>query len=243
MSLFKWEMRQMLRTKAFWFVGGAILFLMLIFHCEEFLDGGVSGFELFISFCNDFSSLSMFFVGIFAGLHVTGSLEERRMQAAVMAGNSRGKVLLAKYTSFITAITMFFVASAVIPAAFGFVKFGTVCEDGTFLRSVVARALLFLLAEIASSTICFIIAMICKKPGITVIVNLVTLITIDIALQYIAIREWGMEVLKYIPRGQEAIIMSDMSNKNSVLALTVCTAFIALIFVGSYVKFRKAELK
>ena len=86
MSLFKWEMRQMLRTKAFWFVGGAILFLMLIFHCEEFLDGGVSGFELFISLCNDFSSLSMFFVGIFAGLHVTGSLEERRMQAAAPMG-------------------------------------------------------------------------------------------------------------------------------------------------------------
>ena len=85
--------------------------------------------------------------------------------------------------------------------------------------------------------------MLCNKPGIAVIVNMITMITANIAAQMILGKEWGMDVLKFIPQGQKMIVLGDMSNRNSVIALTVCIAFALLVFAGSYVKFRKEELK
>ena len=101
MNLFRWEMRQMFKTKVFWFIGAAFLVLTMLFYAEPLIKGGTGGYELFIELCNDFGSLSLFFTAVFAGLHVTGAFEDRRMQAAVMAGNSRLKVLFAKFASFI----------------------------------------------------------------------------------------------------------------------------------------------
>ena len=176
MNLYKWEMKQMFRTKVFWFIGGAFIFLMYLLHSEDLIKGGVGGYELFLNLCRDFRSASLFFTGIFAGLHITGAFDDRRMQAAVMAGNSRAKVLLTKFASFASAIALYFATSVLLPATIGFIRFGTVCEDG-------------------------------------------------------------------LPHGQNAIVFSDMSNKNCVLALGVCIAFIALVIMGSYAKFRKEELK
>jgi hypothetical protein len=158
-------------------------------------------------------------------------------------GADRLKVLFAKFASFITAIAMYFAVSVVIPATVGFIRFGTACEDGTFLRCVVARTPLLLLAEISACTLCFIIAMLCKKPGIAVIVNMLTMMTANIGVQIVAGKEWGMNVLKYLPQGQKMLVMGDMSNKNCALALTVCIAFAVLVFAASYAKFRKEELK
>ena len=243
MNLFRWEMGQMFKTKVFWFIGAAFLVLTMLFYAEPLIKGGTGGYELFIELCNDFGSLSLFFTAVFAGLHVTGAFEDRRMQAAVMAGNSRLKVLSAKFASFITAIAMYFAVSVVIPATVGFIRFGTACEDGTFLRCVVARTPLLLLAEISACTLCFIIAMLCKKPGIAVIVNMLTMMAANIGVQIVAGKEWGMNVLKYLPHGQKMLVMGDMSNKNCALALTVCIAFAVLVFAASYAKFRKEELK
>ena len=243
MNLYKWEMKQMFKTKVFWFIGGAFLFLMWLLDSEDLIKGGIGGYELFLNLCGDFRSTSLFFTAIFAGLHVTGAFDDRRMQAAVMAGNSRSKVLLTKFASFASAIAIYFATSVLIPATIGFVRFGTVVEDGSFIRNVAARAPLYLLTEIAVCSVCFIISMICKKPGIAVIVNLLTTLTASIAIQFIAVKPWGENLLQYLPHGQNAIVLADMSNKNCVIALGVCIAFVVLVVTGSYAKFRKEELK
>ena len=243
MNLYRWEMKQMLKSKVFWFIGGAFLLITYLCHGETLIKGGMGGYELFLTLCNDFNSLSMFFIGIFAGLHVTGAFEDRRMQAAVMAGNSRAKVLLTKFSSFMTAIAMYFAASVILPATIGFVRFGTFCEDGSFLRNVIARTPTFLITEMAVCSVCFIISMICKKPGIAVIVNMVTMLTASLAVTLISFKDWAMDVLKYIPHGQTSIVLGDMSNKNCALALSVSVALVALVVIGSFAKFRKEELK
>ena len=243
MNLYKWEMKQMLKTKVFWFVGSAFLLLMYGLHCRELIEGGMTGYQMFLSLCTDFTSLLMFFIGIFAGLHVTGALDERKLQAAVMAGNSRAKVLWTKFASYMSAIAIFFGTSVLIPSAIAFARFGTFVDDGTFLRNVIVRTPVYLLTVISASAICFIISMFCKKPGIAVIVNLVTLLTVDLSLQFMATKEWGEKVLEYTPFGQKMIVLSDMSNKNTAIALGVSVAFAALVLLGSYARFRKEELK
>ena len=243
MNLYKWEMKQMFKTKVFWFIGAAFFLLMCGFHGRELVKGGITAYEMFLTMCNDFTSLAMFFIGIFAGLHVTGALEERKLQAAIMAGNSRAKVLWTKFASFMSAIAIFFGASVVIPATIGFARFGLACDDGSFLRNVIFRAPVYLVAIISASAICFILSMICKKPGIAVIVNLVTLLTIDLTVGFIATKEWGEKILEYTPFGQKMIVLSDMSNKNTAIALSVSVAFAFLVLLGSYARFRKEELK
>lgn len=243
MNLYKWEMKQMFKTKVFWFIGAAFVLLMGLFHISDFISADTSGYELFISLCNDFSSLSLFFIGIFAGHHVTGALEERKLQAAIMAGNSRAKVLWTKFASFMTAIAVFFVTSVGVPSVIGFAKFGTACEEGSFLRNVIVRAPLFLVAEIAACSICFFISMICKKPGIAVIVNMVAMLTASLASQYLAMKDWGIFVLKYFPHGQVLVTLVDAGNRNIALSLIVCAVFAALVVAASYSRFGKEELK
>ena len=67
MNLYRWEMKQMLKSKVFWFIGGAFLLITYLCHGETLIKGGMGGYELFLTLCNDFNSLSMFFIGIFAG--------------------------------------------------------------------------------------------------------------------------------------------------------------------------------
>ena len=243
MNLYKWEMKQMLKSKVFWFIGGAFLLFMWLFHVVEIIKGVPSGYEFFLSLCNDFTSLSMFFICIFAGLHVTGALEERKLQAAIMAGNSRAKVLWTKFASFMSAVAIFFATSVGIPAVIGFAKFGTVCEDGSFIRNVVVRTPLFLIAVIASCSICFVISMFCKKPGIAIIINMIAMLTLNLGSQYLAMKDWGIYVLQLIPHGQEMLVLVDVSNKNIVLSLVVCAVSTAAVLALSHSRFGKEELK
>ena len=243
MNLYKWEMRQNFRSKIFWFIGGAFLLFTCLFHLDNIIHGGIGGYELFLTLCSNFNSLALFFIGIFAGLHITGAFEDRRMQAAVMAGNSRMKVLFTKFASFVTAIAIFFTASVIVPSIAGFIRFGTACEDGSFLRNVIARAPLFLFTQIAACAVCFIISTLCKKQGIAVIINMVTLMALNIGSQFIAFTDWGETVVQFLPQGQSIIVIGDMSNGSIAFAFSVCALFVLLFFTGSYAKVSKEELK
>ena len=85
MDLIKWEIKQTLKSKSFWSIGIAILILCNVFHIVDYIKGGVTGYDMFMGNCNDFVSTSMLLIGIFAGLHITGALEDRKIQAAIMA--------------------------------------------------------------------------------------------------------------------------------------------------------------
>ena len=100
-SLFNWEMKQTLSSKSFWILGAALvtlpaalLFLTLIFS------EGMTGYNAFLEGLNNYNAFVIFLLGVFAGIHVTGAFEGRKIQSAVMAGNSRFNILMSKFLSY-----------------------------------------------------------------------------------------------------------------------------------------------
>ena len=243
MNLYKWEMKQTFKSKVFWSIGIALLLIGTLFHISDFMEGGITGYDMFLGNCNDFSSLAMFFIGIFAGLHVTGSFEDRKIQAAVMAGNSRSKVLSAKFLSYVTTVLIYFASSVLLPSAIGFAVFGTEINDGSFIRNVIVRALIFVLAEISYFLTCFAVSMFIKKSGLAIIINMVVMLATNIGCQILATKEWALNIIKLTPTGQTMMLLGDVSNGNLALASSVCITFAVLVAAVSFIRFRKEELK
>ncbi len=243
MDLIKWEIKQTLKSKSFWSIGIAILILCNVFHIVDYIKGGVTGYDMFMGNCNDFVSTSMLLIGIFAGLHITGALEDRKIQAAIMAGNSRAKVLGAKYISYVMTICIYFVTATIIPSIIGFIRFGTAVEGGSFMIDVVLASLFFLISEISLFSICFLISMLMKKSGFAIIINMITMLGIMVGTQFLSFKEWGQKILEYSPLGQYMTSLGAPCAKTFAIAGGISAAFIILIMAASFMHFRKEELK
>ena len=243
MDLIKWELKQTFRSKIFWTIGILMFLLGNVFHITDYTSGELGGYDLFLGSCNDFNSLATFFIGIFAALHITGAFEDRKISAAVMAGNSRAKVLAANFVSFATSIALFFATSVILPSTVCFAVFGAEIYDGSFIRNVIVRSLIFIFAEISCFSICFLTSLLCKKTGFATVLNLGISLTLSIGVQIVAMKEWGMNIIKFTPVGQSMMVIGDVSNSNLALASAVCTVFLAAAAALSYMRFRREEIK
>ena len=79
-----------------------MLFAALSFASE------FTGYDAFLEGLNNYNAFVIFLIGVFAGIHVTGAFEGRKIQSAVMAGNSRFNILLAKFISYARFNIFFF---------------------------------------------------------------------------------------------------------------------------------------
>ncbi|WP_034450074.1 ABC transporter permease [Butyrivibrio sp. AE2032] len=242
-DLLKWEMKNTLKSKAFWGLGAAFVigtFLLLLIPITE---GGNTGFDMYLSTLNDFNSLLLFFIGAFAGIHITGAFDERRIQAAVMAGNSRLSILFAKILSYSFSVAAFCTISVLVSSITAFAVGGAGEMDGSFLRAVIIRGFVFILVETAFSNICVLISLLVKNLGAAIAVNLISLITIYSVAEIFIGRDHVLDVLRFTPLGQLFLLFFDVSNFNLITASAVSVAAIALTLGLCYLKFRKEELK
>ena len=242
-DLLKWEFKNLLRSKAFWGMGIAFLVCTFLFLLIPLHNGDHTGYEMYLENLNNFNSLMLFLTGIFAGIHVTGAFEERKIQAAVMAGNSRFSILLAKAASFAAAMTAYFITSVGITSVIGFAATEAGEMDGTFLSAVIIRALVFMLVEISYSSICILISMLIKNLGGAIAVNLITLLSVYCFGEVLLGLEWGAKILQFTPCGQLFYMFMDVSAKNMMIALAVSVIGFAAVLGLSYLKFSREELK
>ena len=84
-SLFKWELKQTFSSKAFWITGAALVAIPALMLAITLKGEGFTGYEAYLEGLNNYTSFMMFIIGVFAGVHVTGAFEGRKIQAAVMA--------------------------------------------------------------------------------------------------------------------------------------------------------------
>lgn len=242
-NLLKWELKQNFQSKAFWGIGITLTLINTIFLNVTSIDGGESGFELFLQGCNDFNSLILFFIGIYAGIHVTGAFEERRIQAAVMAGNNRFHILVAKLLSYslsvgtfcISALSASFIVSMMAAGSHNFV------DD--FSREIVLRIVAYTFVEISFVSICFFLAMLVQNLGAAIAVNLVAMLVLNAVGQTLVTKEWAMDFMRFTPLGQTFFALADVSNKNLVMSAVASILGLGITLTLSYIKFRKEELK
>ena len=242
-DLMKWEYKNLIKSKAFWGMGIAFLVCTFLFLLTPLHNGDKTGYEMYLESINNFNSLMLFFTGIFAGIHITGAFDERKIQAAVMAGNSRFSILLSKVITFMSAMAVYFISSVGICSLIAFAAAGAGEVDGTFFVSVIMRALVFMLVDISFSSICIIISMLIKNLGAAIAVNLISLLAIYCFGEVLLNFEWAVRILQFTPCGQMFFMFMSSSVKNMAIASVVSVAGLVLTFAVSYLKFRREELK
>ena len=243
-TLLKWEMKQTFSSKSFWIIGGAIVTLpALMLFATLALSSGMTGYNAFLEGLSNYNAFVIFLIGVFAGIHVTGAFEGRKIQSAVMAGNSRFAILMAKFISYATAVALFSVASIAISTALAFGMQGVNGIDGSFTREIIARALVYTVVEIAYSATCFFASMLVRHLGGAIGLNLGLMLMSNVIAQILLNFAWAERFVKLTPVGQSMFVLMDMSNGNIALALVTSVAAVAAVLALSYVKFRREELK
>lgn len=231
----------MLKSKAFF--GFGIVFvlglLLMLLEIESWND--ITGYESFLRNCNNLNSVFVLGMGIYSGIHVATAFEERKIQAAVMAGNSRLNIILAKLLSFSIVIAIYTLVSVGISSVIGFLL---AKEMGTgSLKTVIIQIVLFTFAQIALHSICFVISMIVKKLGTAIALNSISLIALNVLYELFLEKKYAEPILKFIPATQVYLSLENTGISNMLISIIVSAfGILSSVFV-TYVLFRKNELK
>ena len=242
-SLIKWETRQTLTSKSFWIIGIALLIIPALLLIATLRGSDVTGYDAYLEGLSNYNSFLMFLTGVFAGIHVTGAFETRKIQAAVMAGNSRIKILIAKFISYSASIAVFSFISIIASSVIAFVMQGTGGIDGSFAKMIVARACVYVLIETAYASICFLTAMFIRNQGGAIGFNLMLMVILNIVVQMLMAYPWAEKILRFIPAGQTIFLLGDFSGKNILMAISSAVIAFLAVPLLSNVKFSKEELK
>ena len=243
-NLLKWEMKQTFASKSFWILGGALITLpALMLFASLAISSGMTGYNAFLEGLSNYNAFVIFLIGVFAGIHVTGAFEGRKIQSAVMAGNSRFAILAAKFISYSTAVALYSIASIAISTAVAFGMQGVNGIDGSFTREIIARALVYIVVEIAYSATCFFASMLVRHLGGAIGLNLGLMLMSNVIAQLLLNFAWAERFIRLTPVGQSMMVLMDMSNSNIAVALVTSVAAVAAVLALSYVKFRREELK
>ena len=243
-SLLKWEMKHTFTSKSFWLVGAAIVSLpsLFLFLTLLFADG-MTGYNAFLEGLSNYNAFVIFLIGVFAGIHVTGAFEGRKIQAAVMAGNSRFNILMSKFLSYSTAVAIYSVVAITLSSFIAFSMLGVTGIEGSFVREVIARSLVYVIVEIAYSATCFLASMFIRHLGASIGVNLGLLLLSNVVAQILFNFDWAPSVLRCTPVGQTMLMLADVETGNIAAALVASVVGIAAALALSYVKFGREELK
>ncbi len=242
-NLLKWEMKQTFSSKAFWGIGIALTAATVLMSLMPLSESKYTGFDVFIHSCNNYNSFLVFFIGVYSGIHTTGAFEERRIQAAVMAGNSRFSILTAKLISFSLSVALFCIAALTASAVLVFSIKGMNGFEYNFFRDVVIRGAGYTLVEVSFASVCFFLSMLVKKLGASIAVNLVAMLGLNSLAQPLIGKEWAEGFIKFTPVGQTFMLLADVSTKNLIVSVAASLLGLTVTVVLSYIKFRKEELK
>ncbi len=242
-NLIRWELRQTFTSTACWGIGIALTAATLLLTLSPLSESGYTGFDVFLQCCNNFNSFMVFVIGIFSGIHVTGAFEERRIQAAVMAGYNRFSVLSAKLLSFSLPVALYCVCSLSAGGVLAFSVKGLNGFEGSFLREVVLRIAAYALVEVSFAGACFFVSVMVKSLGASIAVNLITMLTLHSLAQELVSDDRTVGLTKLTAAGQSFALLWDAGTKNLLLSAAVSLLGLALVLVLSFIKLRKQELK
>ena len=240
-NLLKWELKQTFNSKAFWgfmiaFISGTLLFALQDENVKTGLD------SLLIN-CNNFNSLILLVIGIYSGIQVAGAFEERKIQAAVMAGNSRFNILISKLLSFSISVAIYAITSITISTVVEFMITSKSGIEGDFFREVILRGGAYVLAEVSFASLTFLVSMMVKNLGASITINLFVMILTNSLVESVINEKWAEPIIKYTPVGQTLLLITDASTSNLLTSVFASILFIIIIMIVVYIKFRKEELK
>lgn len=242
--ILQWEFRGLFKSGKF--VGTFILMLLVgvSYIGIGMVNGVKSGFEGFIGASNFVTSTLYLAGSVYAGIYFTSAFQERMIQSAVMAGNSRFRIVISKCIGYYSALIIFILCPILI-ATFtmtGILGVGTV-TTGNVILVMLRTILLATLVNIATMSVCIPISFFAKNIGLSIGINVgVILVWYGLTQSFIGSPQ-VMKVLQYTSMGQSFLIFGKLGGSDILrtVVVSVVTIF-ASIFVA-YTKFKKEELK
>ncbi|PRR81206.1 hypothetical protein [Clostridium vincentii] len=242
--ILQWEFKGLFKSGKF---VGTFIFMLLVgvsYIGIGMSDGVKSGFDGFIG-VSYFVTSTLYLAGsVFAGIYFTSAFQERMIQNAVMAGNSRFKIVISKCIGYYTAMILFILCPILIATLTmtGILGIGTIAT-GNIILVMLRTVLLVLLVNIATMSVCIPISFFAKSIGLSIGINVGVILIWNGLTQSFTSSPQIMKVLQYTSMGQSFLIFGELSGNDILrtVVVSVVTIF-ASIFVA-YIKFRKEELK
>ncbi len=242
--ILQWEFRGLFKSGKF--VGTFILMLLIgaSYIGIGIMDGVKSGADGFMG-ASIFVASTLYLVGsVFAGIYFTSAFQERMIQSAVMAGNSRLKIVISKCMGYYTALIIFvscpiLLATLTMSGIFGFGPMIT----GNVILVMLRTFLLVILVNIATLSVCIPISFFSKNIGLSIGINVGVLLIWNGLTQSFITNPSAVEILQYTSMGQSFLIFGELSGSDLLRAIIVSVATIIVSIFITYTKFKKEELK
>ncbi|MGL6201904.1 MAG: hypothetical protein ACRC3H_23540 [Lachnospiraceae bacterium] len=230
-NLLKSELYKLKYDKLLLIISGMIL---LFGMNNFFLQNVTSGQMAFVQNTKDY--VALFASAAYAGMSIGGDFSKRTIHKLVMAGHSRIAVLISKLISYFIGCTILYLLSIVIVTipytiAMGWGAAFTASEIG-MTASTIFISLLF---HLCTAGILFFIAFCIKETGISTAVCLFVILVVVLASNN-AVTTDG--TVAYAISGGTAVAQQ--------LIIQTCIFAAVKLFLsvlGTYITFRKAELK
>lgn len=242
-NLLKWELKETFSAKSFWGIGAALVLCSLLLGLAALSESGNTGLDVFLQICNNFNALLIFFVGIHAGIHTTKAFEERRIQAAVMAGHSRSAIMAVKLLSFSLTIALYCLCTLALGGAISFGAKGMGDMGSDFFREVILRTALYTTVEVAFASLCFLAAVLVKTLGASIATNLIVALGLNTLAQELVSHPWAEGIMRFTPAGQTFLLLADASTKNLWCAFAASLLTLGAVLVIACRVFGREELK
>ena len=240
-DLLKWELKQTFQAKIFW--GILIVLTICTSLFIPFFDENQTSLEDFTSICSNLNSLMVLFIGVYAGVHVAAAFSERKIQAAVMAGNSRFSIIAAKLLSYVLSVGVICLAAISFSSVLVFAFHGISGAEDSFFREVIVRTVVYALAVVSLTGICFLVAFFVKNLGVSIVVNLILMLVLNSAGPLLLATKTTSRIAGFTAWGQTMLLLTDASAGNLLCAVTGSAAGLLLILAIAYFRFRNEELK
>lgn len=228
-NLLKAEWYKLVHAKSFRgiLVSSCVLASVLLFdsrgRAENLLDASLYN-----------TPLLYFLVMIFAALFIGEEFENRTLCSLVSGGHSRGMILFAKAMIYLAAAEVILAAPLILHGLAGMV-FGNPVSDTDFW----IKAVVVFMAILAMGMLPLTFAFIFKDIGKTVAFSLTTFFLMIFALN----SDVAGIIAVYLPVGQLRLLSLNEFTVSGIAFLGIDAAWVIVLYVISYMAFRRSDLK
>lgn len=263
-NLIRADLYKMRKSKTFQVLIGLTLFCALGMIMIAYLipKGKISDSYTGIGFLlSDVNMISI--VGaVVAGVFICGDFENKSIHDSIASGINRSTVLISKSIVFLLAICFLLLPYAMLSiiaistgyafdmgsVSVGFLNLLTQEAGIDFRMDVLFKLLIvavtLIIAYLAQLSICIPLALIFKKPVAVVAINYILTI---LCAQLLGFRKNSKEfdqIISLTPFGGDYNLLTmDASSGDIGKAIIVSILFISIIFLLTFIKFRKSEIK
>lgn len=205
------------------------------------VDGVKSGFIG----ASNFVVSTLYLAGsVFAGIYFTSAFQERMFQSAIMAGNSRFRIVISKCIGYYTALIIFIICPILIATLTmtGIFGVGTI-TTGNAISVMLRTVLLVVLVDIATMSVCIPISFFAKNIGLSIGLNVGVILSWNGLTQSFITNPQAIKVLQYTSMGQSFLVFGELSGSDILRIVVVSLVTIFASISVTYIKFRKEELK